>query len=154
MSMKGTKEQVTEAMTKWYTLAREELSALAGYRPNHKPHKFRWECAVGNKKTSNSTALAAAWRELARRSDDLAKINRTTASALVSNAKRQAINSHRKDIQGISEKLAAGVPPSLVEELRSWTVHYNRAAALESDSTSKKLSNLADIKAAKLEAAT
>ena len=149
LSMSGTVKEVSVAMNKWYSLARSEWAHLAGTNLRHKQYKFCWDSAVGPRKVSGSTALAAAWREVARRSEDAAKISKAVEAKAASKAQLAALHNHNKALDAISEKLPAGVPPELKRELSSWVVHCRKMAALECERPKRSLVKLADLKAKK-----
>ena len=124
-----------------------------GYKLYHKPHKFSWECAVGNKRVSSNNALAAAWRELARRTEDIARIQSTAGAPPLGTAQKQALDKHKAALLKIADNLPNGIPPPLKEELTRWVLHYNRLTGHASQATRKNLAGLADKRAAKLESA-
>ena len=139
-------------MTKWYELARQEWSALTGSNVKCKPHKFAWESAIGKNKLSGDSALPAAWRELARRSDDVACLKNAALRTSLSRSQQEAMRNHLKAIEAIGDKLPPYVPPTCRADVCSWAKHYKQACEQSTDKVRKNLANLADKRASKLEA--
>ena len=72
----ATREGINQAMVKWYELARREWTDLRGRSLNHCKPKLCWDTPAGRNKRAadGTTELSLAWRRLARRSNDMAKL--------------------------------------------------------------------------------
>ena len=146
-----TQAGINKAMKTWYTLARQEWGALAGTSLTHKRPHFVWAKAAGESSKAGETAstLALAWRQLARRAEDLRRIgclpgNRTTGQT-------QAYHGHIRAIHKWAKNLPKGVPEADATQVRNWAEHVNRSRSSESWQAIHSLVKLADIKAEKLE---
>ena len=91
--------------------------------------------------------MATAWREIARRSDDVANIGSLSAAERADEAQQEAMRNHMKAFETVCEKLPSGVPPELKKELGTWLEHYKSAAKQDGDRVWKNLTILADKKA-------
>ena len=90
---------VTEAMTKWYRLARLEWSSLTGRNMEHRKHRFVWTSAAGRLADPNAgtTFAARLWRYAATTAKEAQQaLNNRHREGYAQ--RRRALDAHHNDI--------------------------------------------------------
>ena len=118
---------------------------------NYKRPTFSWQCAVGEKSRDTTTALAAVWKEMANRAQDIDRIqNRPKTDSRVQ-AQQEAIEGHFSAIRNISNKLLKGVPDDLQNQVTTWTKQWLKATANNNTRAASHLTRQAAEKGKNLE---
>ena len=135
----ATNGGIAPALVEWYRRARSEWAALADAKIKFRHFGLASECEAGNTRSSATTSLAAAWREAARRADDMARITRQKDRCALSRAQEEALQGHSSAIAELKRKLPNGVPKELTDKLGSWAEHHARAVRTDSHRAASSL---------------
>ena len=146
-----SKNGIAVAMREWYRKARKEWAALTEAKMDYQRLGFKWGCQVGNACGSNTTALAAAWAEAAKRAEDMARLRRLADVGQLAKPQQEALDGHRAALKKLVSKLPTGVPPELKQKLGSWAEHHLRAVDSDSRRSAQSLMKLAGKKAKEIE---
>ena len=149
-----TKSGIAGAMVKWYQLARQEWAALAGTKMQYRDFGLKWGCAAGNPSRTPSSALAGAWREAAKRAEDIARLKAQEEKNTLCKPRREALAAHLAAIKQLSSKLPNGVPTQLKAKLSTWVERLERALKSGDKKSALSLVGAANILAKQLETDT
>ena len=144
--------KVTQAMTLWHRMAREEWSNLTSQDLSHRKHKFIWTSAAGRIADPQAGASfeSRLWRYAATTAKE-AQLTLTNTGRQGHDARRAAVDGHTKDIQTrVNGKL-----PSLDDDdcakIRRWSDSLLAAMTGNSAKWCESLASVAEKKAEQLE---
>ena len=149
------KGDVTQAMTRWYKLARAEWSSLTGRNLEHRRHRFAWASAVGRVADPNAgTSFAARlWRYAATTAKE--------AQQALGNKEREGYAQRRRVLEGHLNDVVTRAQGDLKsmdhgqkEAVQKWSESLTAALTAESIPWCASLSKVAGKRAEKMEAET
>ena len=149
------KGDVTQAMTRWYKLARAEWSSLTGRNLEHRRHRFAWASAVGRVADPNAgTSFAARlWRYAATTAKEAQQALGNKGREGYAQ-RRRALEGHLNDVVTRAQGDLKSMDHGQKEAVQKWSESLTAALTAESIPWCASLSKVAGKRAEKMEAET
>ena len=154
VTMLAAAGKVTEAIRKWYELARKDWSDITGRDLQHKEPKFVWGSAVGRiaDPYAGANFVSRLWRYSATTAKEAQKAI-TNKHMSGHRARVATAQKHIDDIDKKSKGDLKSLPEHEAETLRKWANSLKAAMLAESPKWCESLAQVASKKAEKIEQA-